>query len=100
MRPLPANYTKRKVSQLHCEGLHIQVSMRLRYLPVYLLPQTEKPTDLKRLRMEKDALENMLFGLFEKQPTWVFSQLQRETDQPVPWLKVRLGMIRCSCCCG
>lgn len=39
--------------------------------------------------MEGDALENMLFGLFEKQTTWSFVQLQRETDQPAPWLKVR-----------
>jgi TFIIF, beta subunit HTH domain len=52
--------------------------------------QAEKPTDNKRLRMERDALENLLFGLFEKQSTWGFVQLQRETDQPAPWLKVRL----------
>jgi TFIIF, beta subunit HTH domain len=52
--------------------------------------QAEKPTDNKRLRMERDALENLLFGLFEKQSTWGFVQLQRETDQPAPWLKVHL----------
>lgn len=50
--------------------------------------QAEKATDNKRLRMERDALENTLFGLFEKQSTWSFVQLQRETDQPAPWLKV------------
>jgi len=51
-------------------------------------------TDNKRLRMAKDELENILFALFEKQTTWNFSQLQRETDQPAPWLKVSDAMCR------
>lgn len=66
LRPMPVGYTKRKA---------------------------EKATDNKRLRMERDALENTLFGLFEKQSTWSFVQLQRETDQPAPWLKEVLNGI-------
>jgi len=44
--------------------------------------------DLKRARLEKDVLEGMLFRLFERQSTWNFNQLQKETDQPAMWLKV------------
>ena len=51
--------------------------------------QADKPVDLKRARLEKDVLEGMLFRLFERQSTWNFGQLQRETDQPATWLKVR-----------
>lgn len=50
--------------------------------------QVVKSTDSKRMRMDRDALENMLFGLFERQPAWPFMQLEKETNQPVPWLKV------------
>lgn len=53
--------------------------------------QVVKSADTRRLRMERDALENMLFGLFERQPAWPFMQLEKETNQPVPWLKVRPG---------
>lgn len=52
--------------------------------------QVVKNTDSKRMRMDRDALENMLFGLFERQPAWPFMQLEKETNQPVPWLKVEL----------
>ena len=45
--------------------------------------------DLKRARLEKDVLEGMLFRLFERQSTWNFGQLQKETDQPAMWLKAR-----------
>ncbi len=50
--------------------------------------------DLKRARLEKDVLEGMLFRLFERQSTWNFGQLQRETDQPAMWLKARLSCPR------
>ena len=53
-------------------------------------PQADKPVDLKRARLEKDVLEGMLFRLFERQSTWNFGQLQKETDQPAMWLKARV----------
>ena len=56
--------------------------------PDALGPQVVKSSDTKRLRMDRDALENMLFGLFERQAAWPFMQLEKETKQPVPWLKV------------
>jgi len=54
--------------------------------------QVDKPVDLKRARLEKDVLEGMLFRLFERQSTWNFNQLQKETDQPAMWLKVRYSL--------
>ena len=60
-----------------------------------MVAQVVKSADTRRLRMERDALENMLFGLFERQPAWPFMQLEKETNQPVPWLKVRLDQHLC-----
>mmetsp|Transcript_19340 Transcript_19340/g.58443 ORF Transcript_19340/g.58443 Transcript_19340/m.58443 type:complete len:250 (-) Transcript_19340:190-939(-) len=70
-----------------------------RALSTRVLPQVTaqkrvvKNTDSKRMRMDRDALENMLFGLFERQPAWPFMQLEKETNQPVPWLKEVLSGI-------
>lgn len=41
----------------------------------------------KRVRMERDMLENMLFKLFEKTPYWTLLQLQKQTEQPTAFLK-------------
>ena len=38
-------------------------------------------------RLEKDALENALMGLFERRNLWTFKQLVEETKQPAVWLK-------------
>ena len=38
-------------------------------------------------RLEKDALENKLMGLFERRNLWTFKQLVEETKQPAVWLK-------------
>ncbi|CEG02108.1 Transcription initiation factor IIF, beta subunit [Ostreococcus tauri] len=47
----------------------------------------------KKERMEKKALENLLFGLFEKQPYWSMKQLLLESKQPADWLKTNLSEI-------
>lgn len=41
----------------------------------------------KRVRMERDALEHMLFKLFERTPYWTLVQLQKQTEQPLAFLK-------------
>lgn len=41
----------------------------------------------KRVRMDRDALEHMLFKLFEKTPYWTLVQLQKHTEQPTAFLK-------------
>jgi len=47
----------------------------------------------KRVRIDKEELENLLFTLFEKKPQWSFSGLVEETNQPTAWLKeVLLGV--------
>lgn len=45
----------------------------------------------KRVRMDRDALEHMLFKLFERTPYWTLVQLQKHTDQPTAFLKEVLG---------
>lgn len=50
-------------------------------------------SDLRRTRMEKSDLENLLFRLFERQPSWSFNQLQSETNQPTAYLKEVLNEI-------
>ena len=57
--------------------------------------QTDKSTDLKRARREKDALESTLFRIFDRQSKWHFVQLQKETDQPSVWLRVRAERDHC-----
>eukprot|EP01024_Parvocaulis_polyphysoides_P061026 TRINITY_DN67187_c0_g1_i1.p2 TRINITY_DN67187_c0_g1~~TRINITY_DN67187_c0_g1_i1.p2 ORF type:complete len:128 (+),score=24.19 TRINITY_DN67187_c0_g1_i1:3-386(+) len=47
----------------------------------------------RRLRMDKDELENVLFELFEKQSMWRLQDLLKETDQPHMWLKQVLNDI-------
>mmetsp|Transcript_1644 Transcript_1644/g.3840 ORF Transcript_1644/g.3840 Transcript_1644/m.3840 type:complete len:161 (-) Transcript_1644:174-656(-) len=46
-----------------------------------------RPSETKRVRMEKDELEKLLFSLFEKRPNWSLSDLVEATDQPQAWLK-------------
>lgn len=43
--------------------------------------------------MEKSDLENLLFRLFERQPSWSFNRLQSETNQPTAFLKEVLNEI-------
>ena len=40
-----------------------------------------------------EQVENMIFGLFEKKPTWSFKQIQDETKQPEPYLRSLLGKV-------
>lgn len=47
----------------------------------------------KKERMEQKTLENLLFGLFEKQPYWSMKQLLLESKQPADWLKTNLNEI-------
>uniref|UniRef100_A0A7S0RWQ1 Transcription initiation factor IIF subunit beta n=1 Tax=Pyramimonas obovata TaxID=1411642 RepID=A0A7S0RWQ1_9CHLO len=44
-------------------------------------------TEERRARMEKEALQDKIFKLFEKQSYWTFKQLLAETNQPAVWLK-------------
>ena len=65
-----------------------------------MLPQD--PSE-KRLAKPAEELTADLFRLFERQPHWVFAQLQRQTDQPLQHLKVcrewvMRWEIRCCCC--
>ncbi|KAJ7295795.1 hypothetical protein O6H91_Y064900 [Diphasiastrum complanatum] len=41
----------------------------------------------KRIRRERNELEDIVFKLFERQPNWALKQLVQETDQPVAFLK-------------
>eukprot|EP00878_Enallax_costatus_P016888 GHUV01017728.1.p1 GENE.GHUV01017728.1~~GHUV01017728.1.p1 ORF type:complete len:154 (+),score=57.68 GHUV01017728.1:659-1120(+) len=41
----------------------------------------------RRVRMDRDQLEAELLLKFEKAPHWHFTQLQKEMDQPVTYLK-------------
>lgn len=72
---------------------------RMLHLPKYSgkrpteAPRGQRPSDLKRVRMDKDDLERLLFRCFEKKAFWGFSELVEETDQPSQWLKqVLLGV--------
>jgi len=53
----------------------------------------EDKLDNRRLRKERKELEAELFSLFERQSTWQFSQLVRETHQPPPYVKEVLAEI-------
>ncbi len=53
-------------------------------------------SDTKRVRLERSDLERILFSLFEKQGLWNLYQLQRQTEQPAAWLKVRAFDACCS----
>ncbi len=39
------------------------------------MSKAQKQTSNKRVRMEKDELESLLFNLFEKEPNWTISDL-------------------------
>ncbi|KAK9827401.1 hypothetical protein WJX81_008134 [Elliptochloris bilobata] len=62
----------------------IQIGKRKEALPS---GSRRKSPPEKRVRMERDALEGLLFRLFERQANWNFAQLHKETDQPAAWLK-------------
>lgn len=46
-----------------------------------------KAQEMKRTRMDRGELENILFKLFERQPNWTLKQLVTETDQPQQFIK-------------
>ena len=76
-----------------------QSSSEMRFAPLPKARNLVRFTDAaankpeKKERMEKKALENMLFGLFERQSYWSLKQLILETKQPVDWLKTNLNEI-------
>lgn len=48
---------------------------------------TVKTQEMKRTRMDRNELENILFKLFERQSNWTMKQLITETDQPQQFIK-------------
>ncbi len=38
--------------------------------------KVERKAEARRMRMEREPLERLLFGLFERQPRWTYPQLQ------------------------
>jgi hypothetical protein len=56
-------------------------------------PPRRRTNDDKRVAMEATELQAALFRLFERQPRWVFAQLQRETEQPTAHLKAVLAEV-------
>jgi transcription initiation factor TFIIF subunit beta len=46
-----------------------------------------KTQEMKRTRMDRGELENILFKLFERQSNWTLKQLVMETDQPQQFIK-------------
>eukprot|EP00252_Welwitschia_mirabilis_P020598 TRINITY_DN5080_c0_g2_i1.p1 TRINITY_DN5080_c0_g2~~TRINITY_DN5080_c0_g2_i1.p1 ORF type:complete len:295 (+),score=76.29 TRINITY_DN5080_c0_g2_i1:197-1081(+) len=46
-----------------------------------------KAQEMKRTRMDRRELENILFKLFEEQSNWTLKQLVTKTDQPEQFLK-------------
>lgn len=68
--------------------------LNIRALPKVTTQKKTAPiSDTRRVRMERDQLENLLFALFERQPAWPFIALEKETNQPIPWLKEVLNGI-------
>ena len=53
----------------------------------------KRKAETKRTAMDKEELQSLLFKKFEKQTRWSFPQLQQETEQPTPHLKLVLGEI-------
>ena len=47
----------------------------------------------KRVRMDEDALQALLFTLFEKRSHWKIAELERQSDQPLAHLKAVLAGI-------
>eukprot|EP01018_Ginkgo_biloba_P031688 Gb_14522 [translate_table: standard] len=46
-----------------------------------------KAQEMKRTRMDRAELEDILFKLFERQSNWTLKQLVQETDQPQQFVK-------------
>jgi len=77
-----------------------QSSSEMRFAPLpkarNLIRFTEAATKAKtekKERMEKKALEDLVFTLFERQSYWSMKQLLLETKQPGDWLKQTLDEI-------
>ena len=51
----------------------------------------------RRERMEKDALEGLLFQLFERQPLWAIDALVERTEQPELYLREVLQEVAVRC---
>lgn len=60
------------------------------------IPPPKQPEG-KRIRRERNELEDIVFKLFERQPNWTLKQLVQETDQPVVSIADRIPW--CSPCC-
>lgn len=54
------------------------------------LPPPVKASDKKNVRMDGEALQTLLFRLFEGQPYWGMRQLTEATQQPTSFLKETL----------
>lgn len=91
--------SKDRMIQAQTKTRVTQSSSEMRFAPLPKARNLIRFTDAasnkkeKKERMEKKALENVLFGLFERQPYWSLKQLILETKQPVDWLKTNLGEI-------
>mmetsp|Transcript_1024 Transcript_1024/g.3752 ORF Transcript_1024/g.3752 Transcript_1024/m.3752 type:complete len:341 (-) Transcript_1024:68-1090(-) len=77
-----------------------QSSSEMRFAPLPKARNLVRFTDAavkakteKKERMEKKALENLVFTLFERQSYWSLKQLLLETNQPGDWLKQTLNEI-------
>jgi transcription initiation factor TFIIF subunit beta len=92
--------SKERMVQAQTKTRVTQSSTEMRFVPLpkarNLIRFTESAIAEKaekKERMEKKALEDKLFGLFERQPYWSLKQLLLETKQPADWLKSNLGEI-------
>lgn len=57
------------------------------------LVKTQQAQQNKKVRMDPEKLQEMLFTLFEKQPRYTFSELATQTAQPQDFLKKSLDEI-------
>lgn len=92
--------SKQRMVEAQTKTRMTQSSAEMRFVPLPKARNLVRFTEAhiaskaeKKERMEKKALENMLFGLYERQPYWNFKQLVLETKQPADWLKTNLGEI-------
>ncbi len=70
----------------HPQAPHFSHTQYLTHLTQAIAEKKNKDSN-KRVRIEKDDLEHMLFKLFEKTPYWTIQQLQKQLEQPTSYLK-------------
>eukprot|EP00656_Telonema_subtile_P058611 TRINITY_DN9980_c0_g1_i3.p1 TRINITY_DN9980_c0_g1~~TRINITY_DN9980_c0_g1_i3.p1 ORF type:complete len:187 (-),score=42.13 TRINITY_DN9980_c0_g1_i3:138-698(-) len=56
-------------------------------MPLRNVPRANKDERVMNTRIDKDQLEEILFGCFETQQNWKLEHLRQHTKQPMEWLR-------------